>query len=143
MGLPVIAAAPSSAWRAERGSVGSPNAANDTGSFMSCQTPENPCASRSAYSPPHHSRTCGSVKSGYTHSPGHTSPRTGLPRPSRTNAPEVPTAAPLSKTAFPGSAATAGSTIDTSRTPSSRNSFARPGRPGNRSRSTVNTRCAS
>lgn len=56
--------APSIAWRADRGSVVSPNAAKDTGSFMSCQKPEKPCPSRSSYSPPHHSRTAGSVKSG-------------------------------------------------------------------------------
>lgn len=38
---------PSRSCRAERGSVDSPKAANDVGSFMSCQKPVNPCASRS------------------------------------------------------------------------------------------------
>ncbi|OSY52991.1 hypothetical protein BG846_01344 [Streptomyces fradiae ATCC 10745 = DSM 40063] len=83
------------------------------------------------------------MKSGYTHSPGHTTPRTTSPRASRTKAPRAPTRAPLPYTAPPGSAFTAGSTIDTSRTPRSRSSAASPGRSGNRSRSTVNTRCPS
>ncbi|OSY52992.1 hypothetical protein BG846_01345 [Streptomyces fradiae ATCC 10745 = DSM 40063] len=48
---------PSRECRADRGSVMSPNGVNDTGSFMSCHTPEKPCSSRSAYSPPHHRRT--------------------------------------------------------------------------------------
>ena len=60
---------------------------------MSCQKPAKPCASRSSYSPPHQARAAGSVKSGKTASPGHTTPRTSRPRASRTKA---PAAVPLS-----------------------------------------------
>lgn len=111
----MIPAAPSSECRADLGRVASPNGANDTGSFMSCHTPAKPCFSRSSYNPPHHARTAGSVKSGYTHSPGHTSPRTSSPAASRTKAPRGPTSRPASCSASP--VFTAGSTIDTSRTP--------------------------
>lgn len=136
MRLPVIAAAPSSACRAERGRVGSPKAVKDVGSFMSCQNPAKPCPSRSSYRPPHHLRTRACVKSGKTDSPAHATPRTVRPEASRTNA---STADPLSYTALPGAAFTAGSTIDTSRIPSRRSSSASCGSFGNRSWSTVNT----
>jgi hypothetical protein len=108
----------------------------DVGSFMSCQNPAKPWASRSSYNPPHHLRTRACVKSGKTDSPGHTSPRTNCSEASRTKA---STAVPLSYTVLPGSAFTAGSTIDTSRVPARRSSSASTGSLGKCSRSTVNT----
>ena len=123
--LPVVAARAPPARAVPSAAASGPRTAR-THSARSCRARRRrspaPAAPRTAR--PTTCAPAGRVKSGIDRlARRHTTPRTCRPCASRTNA---STAAPLSYTALPGSAFTAGSTIDTSRTPSAAQVLGQP-----------------